>query len=62
MLNNRCESKNPCKNWAFPVNRLYHVRAQSFLNGRPFVSTLSTLPASVHKHPDVYKRSANMTG
>ena len=44
------------------------VRVQPFLNGRQFknyrafISTRNTLPASVYKHPGIYKRSTNMTG
>ena len=44
------------------------VQVQPFINGRPLkndracISTSSTLPASVYKHPGIYKRSANMTG
>ena len=40
---------------------------QPFLNGRPFknhhvfISTRNALPASVYKHPGVYKRSASFT-
>ena len=43
------------------------VRDQPYLNGRPFkndrafISTRSALPASVYKHPGVYKRSASLT-
>ena len=45
---------------------LGQVRVQPFLNGRPFknhrafISTRNALPASVYKHPGIYKRSANM--
>ena len=44
------------------------VRVQPFKNGRPFKndraakSTRSVFPASVYKHPGVYKRSAKITG
>ena len=32
-----------------------------FKNHRAFINTRNTLPASVYKHPGIYKRSANMT-
>ena len=47
---------------------LSQVRAHPLSNGRPFknhrafISTRNALPASVYKHPGIYKWSANMTG
>ena len=60
---NRDEPKSP-----FLISPSKQVRVQPFFNDCPFknhhafISTRNALPASVYKHPGIYKRLANMTG